>query len=133
VEIAEMINKVVEMGARKLPLLDARNVPSQIIGIIAKCLFFEKKDRYLDAQELFHQIQPVFQELEDKSAGMEEKKAAEEAETSQEENVLSMASTDAQHSHNSRSSEGHPASTRNHEPAPQMKGYVFHRKLGSGG
>ena len=66
-----MINKIVEKGARKLPLLDARNVPSQIIGIIAKCLYFEKKDRYGDAQELFHQIEGVFQELENKAAGME--------------------------------------------------------------
>jgi serine/threonine protein kinase len=49
------------------------------------------------------------------------------------ENMLSLASTDAQHSQGSRSSEGHPASTRNHEPSPQMKGYVFHGKLGSGG
>ena len=68
---AQMINKIVEKGARKLPLLDARNVPSQIIGIIAKCLDFEKKDRYGDAQELFHQIESVFQELENKPAGME--------------------------------------------------------------
>jgi serine/threonine protein kinase len=68
---AQMINKVMEKGARKLPLLDARNVPSQIIGIIAKCLYFEKKDRYGDAQELFHQIESVFQELENKPAGME--------------------------------------------------------------
>ena len=68
---AQMINKIVEKGARKLPLLDARNVPSQIIGIIAKCLYFEKKDRYGDAQELFHQIECVFQELENKPAGME--------------------------------------------------------------
>jgi serine/threonine protein kinase len=68
---AQMINKIVEKGARKLPLLDARNVPSQIIGIIAKCLYFEKKDRYGDAQELFHQIEGVFQELENKAAGME--------------------------------------------------------------
>jgi serine/threonine protein kinase len=68
---AQMINKIVEKGARKLPLLDARNVPSQIIGMIAKCLYFEKKDRYGDAQELFHQIEGVFQELENKAAGME--------------------------------------------------------------
>jgi serine/threonine protein kinase len=67
----EMMNKVGEKGARKLPQLDGRNVPSPIIGIIAKCLCFEKKDRYGDAQELFHQIEGVFQELENKAAGME--------------------------------------------------------------
>jgi serine/threonine protein kinase len=70
-EEKEMMDKVAEKGARKLPLLDARNVPSPIIGIIAKCLYFEKKDRYGDAQELFHQIEGVFQELENKAAGME--------------------------------------------------------------
>ena len=70
-EEKEMMDKVAEKGARKLPLLEVRNVPSQIIGTIAKCLCFERKDRYRDAQELFHQIAGVFQELENKPAGME--------------------------------------------------------------
>jgi len=64
------MDKVAEKGVRKLHLLDARNVPfvklqnvcslkrkiaTRTRRIIAKCLYFEKKDRYKDAQDWLRQ------------------------------------------------------------------------------
>ena len=66
-----MLTRVLETGARKLPLLDARNVPSPITGIIAKCLSVEKQHRYEDAQHLFREIEVVYQQLEAKGSDME--------------------------------------------------------------
>ena len=69
-EEEEMMDKVAEKGVRKLHLLDARNVPfvklqnvcslkrkiaTRTRRIIAKCLYFEKKDRYKDAQDWLRQ------------------------------------------------------------------------------
>ena len=65
-----MLNKVVEKGPRKLPMLEGSDVPSPIIGIIANCLCAEKKDRYPDAQKLLQHIETVFEELEVKGADM---------------------------------------------------------------
>ena len=69
-----MLTRVLQTGARKLPLLDrrdGRDVPSPIISVIAKCLCVEKKDRYEDAQHLFREIEAVYQELEAKGSNME--------------------------------------------------------------
>ena len=49
---------------RQLPMLEKNDVPKPVIGIIAKCLSADKKDRYQNAQELFERIDNVFLELE---------------------------------------------------------------------
>ena len=67
----KMLTRVLQTGARKLPLLDARDVPPPINGIIARCLCVEKKDRYEDAQHLFREIEDVYQQLEAKGSDME--------------------------------------------------------------
>ena len=63
-EEVTMLTKVMEPGPRKLPMLEAREVPPAVTGIIAKCLSAEKRDRHNDAQDLFSHIDEVFEELE---------------------------------------------------------------------
>ena len=61
----------VKLGARKLPLLDGRDVPSPIISILTKCLCVEQKHRYEHAQHLFRAIEAVYKELEAKGSNKE--------------------------------------------------------------
>jgi len=63
---AKMITEVLKKEPRELPMLLSQpaKVPKAVTDTIAKCLNFNKEERFRNAQDLFNHLTRVFEELE---------------------------------------------------------------------